>query len=173
MGYLQFVDKSTLKYQESRPFQRQIRNDAVEQFLHLYKKNKDRQEEYGVKAPFGYEIECQVLQDHSTPGKNQFSIQDENDYLFEDDAKSQFDVVVEYCTFQIEIVPKRPFYSFIGGLAMLEHMSHVRSQMMSRCRHKDFISWSNVNPFVATPEFMYDKYRIKPDQCLVGGQKPV
>jgi glutamate--cysteine ligase catalytic subunit len=153
MGYL--IDTSqTLPFSQTRALAKYIKEHGIIQFLLLYKKFKEFNNE---ELHWGDEIELHLL--HIDPVTKLLKLQLNNDYIFKAIKSEDFDLQPEYGAWMLETVPSKP-YDFDGDPNVpFQNFKARREKINSLCKKGDVLYQGTVFPLLKVGDFFVPKRR--------------
>jgi len=154
MGLLDIDSLETLDYQASKKYQRKLRSAGIIQLLTLLKRIQDEKKSFKKYPKFGFEIEGHLLQ-KTTPHENQtpnYQLQLDKTYLTQTEEKT-CNIVDEYGSWMIEIVPKVPFEDFLYSGNLLFYTKHIYKQIQKFIKPEhEFLCYAQP-PKIGTPSY--------------------
>jgi len=144
MGYL--ADTAhPLNYEQTKALARYIKEHGIIQFLHLYKKFKDLQQE---NIFWGDELELHLLNINPLP-----RLQLNSEYIFNSLISDHFTLQPEYGAWMLEAVPSKP-YEFTGDPEIiLQNFKARRDTIKSYCKEGDVLFSGTVFPLLKVGDY--------------------
>ena len=155
MGFLVDVGQ-TLNYYESKPFIDYIKQHGIIQFLLLYKKFKDINQD---KTFWGDEIENHLL--HLDSETNTIKLQPNTGYMFSSMVEDVFSLQPEYGSWMLETVPTFPYECDGDPTPVFNNMNARRIKIKSLCKEGDILFSGTVYPMLGVGDYYVP--RVKED----------
>ena len=155
MGYL--ADTAhPLNYEQTKALARYIKEHGIIQFLHLYKKYKDLQQE---EIFWGDELELHLL--NIDPSTNLPRLQLNSEYILNSLTSDHFSLQPEYGAWMLEAVPLKP-YEFTGDPdVILKNFQARRDTIKSYCKEGDILFSGTVFPLLKVGDYYVPTIREK------------
>jgi len=148
MGFLVDIGQ-TFNFHDSKPLINYIKKHGILQFLHLYQKFKDLQQE---TLFWGDEIEFHLLNMDSTSKTPRLQTNTEAIFLSLS-SESDFCLQPEFGSWMIEAVPAKP-YEFNGDpLQVFHNMNVRRAKINSMCREGDILFSGTAFPLLGVGDY--------------------
>jgi len=153
MGYLADTTHP-LNFEQTKALARYIKEHGIIQFLNLYKKFKDHQEDH---ICWGDELELHLL--NIDPSTKLPRLQLNTDYIFNTLTSDLFTLQPEYGAWMLEAVPTKP-YEFTGDpQIILENFQARRNTIKSCCKEGDVLFSGTVFPLLKVGDFFVPRTR--------------
>jgi len=151
MGYLADIGQ-TLNFTDSLSLIDYIKKHGIIQFLLLYKKFKDTQQE---EIFWGDEIEYHLLNLDSTTKTPR--LQTNTEEFFSNCTSEKFNLQTEFGSWMIETVPNDPYKYDGNPLPVLENMASRRIKIQSMCQGGDMLFSGTVFPLLGVGDYFVPK----------------